>query len=97
MIILSAPIVWEHHELPYDFFRFTRYGMQYIFEKAGFEIVEIKANGGKWANAGANDAEYYFEQHATQKGNIQKIIQADASGLYETTDQYFLQPARETR
>src|ERR1044072_2775068 len=32
-IILSAPMVWEHHETPYDFFRFTRFGLDYIFKK----------------------------------------------------------------
>jgi SAM-dependent methyltransferase len=51
-IILTAPMYWEHHEEPYDFFRFTRYGMQHLFTTAGFEIVEIKANGGKWALTG---------------------------------------------
>jgi SAM-dependent methyltransferase len=51
-IILSAPMAWEHHETPYDFFRFTRYGLTYLFEKAGFNIVYIKANGGKWALLG---------------------------------------------
>lgn len=51
-IILSAPMCWEHHEVPYDYFRFTRYGMQYIFEKAGFTVLEIKSNGGKWAFIG---------------------------------------------
>jgi SAM-dependent methyltransferase len=51
-IILTAPMYWEHHEEPYDFFRFTKYGMQHLFETAGFEIVEIKPNGGKWALTG---------------------------------------------
>lgn len=51
-IILSAPMAWEHHEMPYDFFRFTRSGMEYIFEKAGFKVIKIKANGGKWAFIG---------------------------------------------
>jgi SAM-dependent methyltransferase len=51
-IILSAPMAWEHHETPYDFFRFTRYGLTYLFEKVGFNIKYIKANGGKWALLG---------------------------------------------
>ena len=51
-IILSVPMAWEHHEVPYDFFRFTKYGLTYVFEKAGFKILEIKSNGGKWALLG---------------------------------------------
>ncbi|MEI9956305.1 MAG: class I SAM-dependent methyltransferase [Ferruginibacter sp.] len=37
-IIVSAPLYWHLHEEPYDFFRFTKYGFEYIFNKAGFEI-----------------------------------------------------------
>ncbi len=50
--ILSGPMYWPLHEEPYDFFRFTKHGFRYILEKAGFEIVSIEANGGKWAVAG---------------------------------------------
>lgn len=47
--IFTAPFCWELHEEPYDFFRFTKYGLKDIFEKNGLEIVKIKSNGGKWA------------------------------------------------
>jgi hypothetical protein len=43
---------WPLHEEPYDFYRFTKYGFTYILEKAGFKIIEINSNGGKWAVAG---------------------------------------------
>ena len=48
-IILTVPFTWELHEEPYDFFRVTKHGLKEMFEKAGFEIEYIKANGGKWA------------------------------------------------
>jgi SAM-dependent methyltransferase len=47
--IFTVPFSWELHEEPYDFFRVSKYGLKYLFEKHGFEIVEIKSNGGKWA------------------------------------------------
>jgi len=47
--IFTVPFAWELHEEPYDFFRFTKYGLKEIFEKNGFEVVLIKPNGGKWA------------------------------------------------
>lgn len=50
--ILSGPFCWPLHEEPYDFFRFSKHGFKYILEKSGFEVIEIKANGGMWANAG---------------------------------------------
>jgi SAM-dependent methyltransferase len=50
--IVSGPFYWHLHEEPYDFYRFTKHGFKYILEKAGFEIVEIKENGGAWATLG---------------------------------------------
>ncbi len=48
-IILTVPFTWEIHEKPYDFYRFTRYSLQQAFSNAGFQHIDIKANGGKWA------------------------------------------------
>lgn len=47
--IFTVPFSWELHEEPYDFFRFTRYGLKDLFEKKGFEVLSINSNGGKWA------------------------------------------------
>jgi SAM-dependent methyltransferase len=52
VFIASAPFVYEMHEKPYDFYRFTRYGFRNLMSGAGFEILEELANGGKWATAG---------------------------------------------
>lgn len=38
---LSAPLFFSEHEVPYDFYRYTQYGLRYIVEKAGFEIVDL--------------------------------------------------------
>lgn len=51
-LILSGPMAWEHHEEPYDFFRFTRYGFEYILKETGFNEIVITPNGGKWAMVG---------------------------------------------
>lgn len=47
--IYTAPFCWELHEEPYDFFRFSKYGLIELFRKHGFEVELIKSNGGKWA------------------------------------------------
>jgi len=51
-LILSAPMYWPLHEEPYDFFRFTRHGLDYLLKETGFAQVETIPNGGKWALAG---------------------------------------------
>lgn len=48
-IIISGPMYWPIHEEPHDYYRFTKFGFKYILEEAGFEIIQINPNGGKWA------------------------------------------------
>lgn len=39
--IVSAPFVFEEHETPYDFTRFTRYGLVQLFSERGFVLTEV--------------------------------------------------------
>jgi SAM-dependent methyltransferase len=50
--IVSGPMYWPIHEVPHDYFRFTKYGFNYLLKSEGFEITEIRPNGGMWATAG---------------------------------------------
>jgi SAM-dependent methyltransferase len=45
-LLLAAPQDWEVHQAPHDYFRYTRYGLRHLLEKAGLEPVEIRAVGG---------------------------------------------------
>jgi SAM-dependent methyltransferase len=51
-LIASAPMYWPLHEEPHDYFRFTKYGLRYLLEEAGYVDVELRANGGQWALCG---------------------------------------------
>jgi SAM-dependent methyltransferase len=46
--ILQVPFMWKVHEPPYDYYRYTRFGLQYIFEKAGFTEISIYSQTGFW-------------------------------------------------
>lgn len=50
--IYSVPFIWHLHEEPRDFYRFSKYGLKYLFEKVGFEVVELKALSGFWVTFG---------------------------------------------
>lgn len=47
-IIITVPFMWQVHEAPHDFYRFTRHGLFYLLSKAGFVDVCIKENTGFW-------------------------------------------------
>ena len=49
VLIVSVPLCWELHEEPYDFFRFTKYGLKELCDRNNFDVLEIIPNGGKWA------------------------------------------------
>ncbi len=44
VMILQVPWQWWIHEAPHDYFRYTPYGLKYMFKKAGFTdiIVEVQ-------------------------------------------------------
>jgi len=46
ILFLTAPQMARLHGEPHDFFRFTRWGLQYLLEHNGFEIVHLEPHGG---------------------------------------------------
>ena len=46
VIHLSAPQGWGIHQQPHDYFRFTKYGLQYLFEKSGFHHIDVQPSCG---------------------------------------------------
>tara|TARA_B110000259_G_C13899222_1_gene356175 strand:- start:33 stop:743 length:711 start_codon:yes stop_codon:yes gene_type:complete len=40
LIILTLPFFWDEHEQPYDYARYTSFGLKYILEQQNFEVVE---------------------------------------------------------
>lgn len=45
-LLLVAPHEWEVHQAPHDYFRYTRHGLEWLLQDAGFEIVDITPVGG---------------------------------------------------
>ena len=39
--IITVPFIWDEHEQPIDFGRYTSFGIKYILEKNGFKIIKI--------------------------------------------------------
>lgn len=45
-LFVSAPQWWFQHQKPYDYYRYTSFGLHYLFEQNGFEVRFIKPMGG---------------------------------------------------
>ncbi len=47
LLLMTVPFVWDEHEQPYDYARYSSFGLKYILNEYGFEIIEHKkSNGG---------------------------------------------------
>ncbi len=51
-LLISVPMQWRHHEVPFDYWRFTRYGLINLLESHRFEIESIVSCGGTFALLG---------------------------------------------
>jgi len=45
-VILNVPYFYWLHAEPYDYYRYTKYALQYLAEKSGFEVSKVDALGG---------------------------------------------------
>ncbi|MEX0686982.1 MAG: class I SAM-dependent methyltransferase [Balneolales bacterium] len=68
--IYSVPFIWHIHEEPRDFYRYSKYGLAYLFEKAGFEVIEIKPLSGFCVTFGQLLVYYMYRFH---KGPLKYI------------------------
>jgi SAM-dependent methyltransferase len=77
MGLVTVPFVWPMHEVPYDFNRFTFFGIQELFKDAGFEIVEAHKLG-TYGEVMVQLLSYSFY---VKFGNLPRLIRLFAVGL----------------
>ncbi len=71
-LFLTAPQGWGIHGEPYNFFNFTKYGLQSLFTHAGFKIVFIRPRGGIFWYLGKRVktlSSYIMAQYLLEKKN----------------------------
>lgn len=60
-LLLTAPFVWNEHEIPYDFFRFTQYAHRNILRQQGFNIVKLEPTTKFFATIGQLISAFFYE------------------------------------
>lgn len=69
-LILTAPQVWGLHDIPYDYYRYTPYGLRYLAEKAGLKVINIRKTCGVWAMAGQRVSSNIYYKLGRRKGAL---------------------------
>lgn len=85
--IYSVPFIWHLHEEPRDFYRFSKYGLKYLFEKVGFEIIELNALSGFWITFGQL---LVYNLYRLNKGPLRWLHVVDGIGLVMQAIAYIL-------
>ncbi len=49
---MTAPMSFKEHQQPHDYFRYTRYGLRLLLERAGLEVVQVEPEGGYFTYIG---------------------------------------------
>ncbi len=51
-LVVSTPLYWPRHEVPYDFFRYPYDGMLYFIKAGGLDLVKLFSRGRSYAAIG---------------------------------------------
>ncbi|MFB2121292.1 class I SAM-dependent methyltransferase [Parapedobacter sp. 2B3] len=41
-MLVTVPFVWDEHEIPYDFARYTSFGLKHVLQEKGFVVLQEK-------------------------------------------------------
>ena len=60
--LVTVPQMNELHEEPYDFFRYTKFGLEQLFTDVGFTMVECEERGGLFATIAQMKIRYLIDR-----------------------------------
>ena len=40
ILLVTVPFLWDEHEQPHDYARYTSFGLKYLVERHGFQVIE---------------------------------------------------------
>ncbi len=76
-LLLTIPFVWEEHEQPFDFARYSSFGVTHVLEKHGFKVQQVVKSGGDLSVVLQIWGMYVYKALAPGKG----LVKAAAAGL----------------
>lgn len=44
-MLLTVPFCWNEHEIPYDYARYSTFGITHLLEKNGFKVLDVTKSG----------------------------------------------------
>jgi len=74
VMLMTVPFVWDEHEQPYDYARYSSFGLRHILNENGFEVIEHRKsnNGLEVIFQLLND--YIFKKTVTKSGYLNLLF-----------------------
>lgn len=85
-LILEFTQMVPLHDEPHDFFRFTRYGAEYLLREGGFEPLEYIPIGGLWSRVGLS---MIAGLNRVNRGPLRIVTEIPVRILYVVTQVFF--------
>lgn len=82
VVLLTESFMNELHGEPFDYWRFTKYGLRFLFEQNGFEVIKIEPVGGFWAVVAHYKIRYLIERFNLYSSLVLNIIFRPFLSLY---------------
>lgn len=73
-LILTTPQVWGLHEEPCDYYRYTKYGLEYLMKKNNFKVVLLRKEGGLFMMIGQRLSSFIHYNYVSGKNIFLKLI-----------------------
>lgn len=74
-LLLTAPLFYQEHQVPYDFYRYTQFGLRHLVERAGFVVDELR-----WLEGYFGTLAYQFAQMYRCLPTDPQVIREQAGG-----------------
>ena len=72
-LAFTCPFVWDEHEIPYDFARYTSFAIKHLLYKHNFKLIILKKSTG-YIETVMQMLAAYFWQHVLPKNKYLKLI-----------------------
>ena len=73
-LIVTFPLINPVHEEPYDYFRFTEYGVRSLCEKQGLQVKMVKMMGGGWLAIGYLARDLLYENSRRSQKRLKALF-----------------------
>ena len=72
-LLITVPFLWSEHEVPYDFARYTSFGLNHLLRKHDFKIIEHRKTVGYFLSC-VQTFTVYLHLHVFPKNRILRVI-----------------------